>query len=134
VLCAVCRVLCGAWCVARGHLALCRVQSARDHIPDTTVVYYCLPTEANVVRICKDIEDQLYDRYQVRAVPCGTMQCHAMLCMPCMSCHVVVCCAMPRQSEAHHEVTFGIRCNASLCDAQHDGFCQFDSDEASEFS
>jgi len=35
---------------------------------DTTVVYFVQPTERNVKKICQDIQDQKYDKYQLNFI------------------------------------------------------------------
>jgi len=42
------------------HLLL---HSTRDSIPDAPAVYFCLPTDENVQRICQDLSNQLYGSY-----------------------------------------------------------------------
>lgn len=39
------------------------LHSNRDPIPDVPAVYFCLPTEENLERIAKDLQDQLYESY-----------------------------------------------------------------------
>eukprot|EP00039_Didymoeca_costata_P032128 m.36905 g.36905 ORF g.36905 m.36905 type:complete len:627 (-) comp9201_c1_seq1:78-1958(-) len=41
-----------------------QLDSEREPIPATCVVYFVNATEANINRICKDMEKHLYDRYQ----------------------------------------------------------------------
>ena len=42
------------------HLML---HSARDCIPDAPAVYFCLPTDDNIQRMCQDMANQLYGGY-----------------------------------------------------------------------
>ena len=42
------------------HLLL---HSGRDSIPDAPAVYFCLPTEENIQRMCQDMNSQLYGAY-----------------------------------------------------------------------
>lgn len=42
-----------------------QLDAEREHIPETSVVYFVLPTKANVDRICKDLEEELYDKVQL---------------------------------------------------------------------
>ena len=42
------------------HLLL---HSTRDSIPDAPAVYFCLPTDENIQRICQDLSSQLYGSY-----------------------------------------------------------------------
>lgn len=46
-----------------------QLASEREPIPDTTVVYFVLPTPENVSRICKDLEEQVYDKFQLSVQP-----------------------------------------------------------------
>jgi len=45
-----------------------QLHADREHIPDTTVVYFVQPTERNVKKICQDIQDQKYDKYQLNFI------------------------------------------------------------------
>ena len=38
-------------------------QSERDPVPDVPAIYFCRPTEENLRRIAKDMEDGLYGSY-----------------------------------------------------------------------
>ena len=40
-----------------------RLHSNRDNIPDAPAVYFCLPTEDNIQRMCQDMSNQLYGGY-----------------------------------------------------------------------
>ena len=40
-----------------------KLHSNRDSIPDAPAVYFCLPTEDNIQRICQDMNNQLYGGY-----------------------------------------------------------------------
>ena len=42
------------------HLML---HSSRDNIPDAPAVYFCLPTDDNIQRMCQDMSGQLYGGY-----------------------------------------------------------------------
>lgn len=39
------------------------LHSNRDPVPDVPAIYFCLPTEENLERIAKDLQDQLYESY-----------------------------------------------------------------------
>ena len=39
------------------------LHSDRDSIPDVPAVYFVLPTDDNIRRICQDLQNQLYDSY-----------------------------------------------------------------------
>jgi len=39
------------------------LHSERENIPDVPAVYFCIPTEDNVDRICRDLQSNLYDNY-----------------------------------------------------------------------
>ena len=43
--------------------AKCRLHSKRDNIPDAPAVYFCLPTDENIQRMCQDLNNQLYAGY-----------------------------------------------------------------------
>jgi len=40
-----------------------RLHSKRDNIPDAPAVYFCLPTDENIQRMCQDLNNQLYAGY-----------------------------------------------------------------------
>ena len=42
------------------HLLL---HSSRDSIPDAPAVYFCLPSDENIQRMCQDMNSQLYGAY-----------------------------------------------------------------------
>lgn len=39
------------------------LHSERENIPDVPAVYFCIPSEDNVDRICRDLQSSLYDVY-----------------------------------------------------------------------
>lgn len=39
------------------------LHSDRDSIPDVPAIYFVMPTEENVQRICRDLQNQLYENY-----------------------------------------------------------------------
>ncbi|TWW72397.1 Sec1 family domain-containing protein 1 SLY1 -like protein [Takifugu flavidus] len=47
------------------HLLL---HSDRDPIPDVPAVYFVMPTEANIERICQDLRNQLYESYYLNFI------------------------------------------------------------------
>lgn len=44
------------------------LHSDRDSIPDVPAVYFVLPTEDNIRRICQDLQNQLYDSYYLNFI------------------------------------------------------------------
>ena len=48
---------------------ICRqLHSDRDPIPDVPAVYFLLPTDDNIMRICQDFRNQLYDHYYLNFI------------------------------------------------------------------
>eukprot|EP00124_Ichthyophonus_hoferi_P003822 Ihof_evm2s360 gene=Ihof_evmTU2s360 len=45
-----------------------QLHSDRDAIPDTPVVYFCMPTKENVERICRDCKNDLYETYYINFI------------------------------------------------------------------
>uniref|UniRef100_A0A8C9WTC3 Sec1 family domain containing 1 n=1 Tax=Scleropages formosus TaxID=113540 RepID=A0A8C9WTC3_SCLFO len=51
------------------NLSLCRLlHSDRDPIPDVPAIYFVMPTEENVDRICQDLRNQLYESYYLNFI------------------------------------------------------------------
>lgn len=44
------------------------LHSDRDSIPDVPAVYFVMPTEDNVQRICRDLQNQLYESYYLNFI------------------------------------------------------------------
>ncbi|ESP00794.1 hypothetical protein LOTGIDRAFT_200665 [Lottia gigantea] len=44
------------------------LHSDRDSIPDVPVIYFVMPTDDNVQRICRDFENQLYESYYLNFI------------------------------------------------------------------
>ncbi|KAG9510045.1 Sec1 family domain-containing protein 1, partial [Fragariocoptes setiger] len=44
------------------------INSERDAIPDVAAIYFVQPTDENIARICKDLEDRLYDSYYLNFI------------------------------------------------------------------
>ena len=44
------------------------INSDRDAIPDVPVIYFVLPTEDNIRRICQDFKNQLYDQFYLNFI------------------------------------------------------------------
>ncbi|KAI1284913.1 Sec1 family domain-containing protein 1 [Halotydeus destructor] len=44
------------------------IHSERDSIPDVPVIYFVLPTEENIARICQDFKNQLYDNFYLNFI------------------------------------------------------------------
>lgn len=44
------------------------IHSERDSIPDVPVIFFVLPTEENINRICQDFRNQLYDNYYLNFI------------------------------------------------------------------
>ncbi|KAK6184523.1 hypothetical protein SNE40_006984 [Patella caerulea] len=44
------------------------LHSDRDTIPDVPVIYFVMPTDDNVQRICRDFENQLYESYYLNFI------------------------------------------------------------------
>lgn len=42
----------------------------RDPIPDVPAIYFVMPTDENVQRICRDFENQMYDSYYLNFISC----------------------------------------------------------------
>lgn len=47
------------------HLPL---DTERDAIPEVPVIYFVMPTEENISRICQDFRNQLYDHYYLNFI------------------------------------------------------------------
>lgn len=45
-----------------------QLHSDRDPIPDVPAVYFLLPTDENIMRICQDFRNQLYDHYYLNFI------------------------------------------------------------------
>lgn len=44
------------------------LESERDKIPDVPAIYFVMPTEANIQRICRDLQNQLYESYYLNFI------------------------------------------------------------------
>lgn len=44
------------------------LHSDRDSIPDVPAIYFVMPTEENVQRICRDLQNQLYESYYLNFI------------------------------------------------------------------
>lgn len=44
------------------------INSTRDPVPDVSAVYFVLPTDDNIKRICQDLRDHLYDSYYLNFI------------------------------------------------------------------
>lgn len=44
------------------------INSERDAIPDVPVIYFVLPTEENIRRLCQDFKNQLYDQFYLNFI------------------------------------------------------------------
>lgn len=44
------------------------IHSERDSIPEVPVIYFVLPTEENINRICQDFRNQLYDNFYLNFI------------------------------------------------------------------
>ncbi|XP_064599833.1 sec1 family domain-containing protein 1-like [Liolophura sinensis] len=53
------------------HLLL---HSDRDPIPDVPAIYFVMPSEENVQRICRDLQNQLYDSYYLNFISAVSRQ------------------------------------------------------------
>uniref|UniRef100_A0A6G1SPT0 Sec1 family domain-containing protein 1 n=1 Tax=Aceria tosichella TaxID=561515 RepID=A0A6G1SPT0_9ACAR len=45
-----------------------RIQEKRDSVPDVSAVYFVLPTDENIERICQDLASHLYDSYYLNFI------------------------------------------------------------------
>jgi len=44
------------------------ILSDRDSIPEVPVIYFVMPTEENITRICQDFKNQLYDNFYLNFI------------------------------------------------------------------
>lgn len=44
------------------------INSERDAIPEVPVIYFVLPTDENISRICSDFKNQLYDHFYLNFI------------------------------------------------------------------
>lgn len=45
-----------------------RINSNRDPIPDVSAIYFIMPSDENIKRICRDLTDHLYDSYYLNFI------------------------------------------------------------------
>ncbi|GAB1600909.1 sec1 family domain-containing protein 1 [Argonauta hians] len=50
------------------------LHSDRDPIPDVPAIYFVMPTDDNIQRICRDFENQMYDSYFLNFISCVSRQ------------------------------------------------------------
>lgn len=56
-------------CISNDHIAShSQLHSDRDSIPDAPAVYFCVPNEENLGRICQDFQSGLYDVYHLNFI------------------------------------------------------------------